>query len=90
MNNTRRRAITDLINRANEFGNNFGELVSDLEDIRDEEQDCLDNMPESLEGSDRYCCMEEALQNLEDALEEAQGIVDSIDTMVSCLEDAGV
>ena len=42
--------------------------------IFDEEEDAINNMPENLEGSDRYTAMEDAVTYLEDAgtaLEEA-------------------
>ncbi len=34
-----------------------------------EEQDCLDNILENLEGSDRYSDMEDVVSNLESAVE---------------------
>ena len=43
-------------------------------DVYDEESDSLSNIPESLEGSDRYSKMEECIDYLEDAksmIEEA-------------------
>ena len=47
----------------------------------DEEQDCLDNMPENLQESDRYQKMESAIENLESA-------VDSIDEAKASLDAA--
>lgn len=45
------------------------EKASDiLDSVRDEESDSMDNMPESLQTSDRYYKMEEAVQDLEDAV----------------------
>lgn len=47
--------------------------------VRDREQDCLDNIPENLEGSERYSTMESAIDSLDDAIdkiEEAQGSID--------------
>jgi len=38
----------------------------------EEEQDGLDNMPESLEGSDRYEKMEDAVRELEEALDNLE------------------
>ena len=68
--NTRRRAsllkAVDLLNEAKEI----------VDTAQEEEQDALDNMPESLEGTERYEKMENAAdllsdvsQNLDDAIE---------------------
>lgn len=51
------------------------EAVSLLNDIKDEEQDAYDNMPESLQESERGCRMSEAIDNIDEAIssiEEAQ------------------
>lgn len=47
----------------------------------DEEQDCLDNMPENLLDSDRCQKMELAIERLEEAVEQ-------IDRVVECIEEA--
>jgi len=52
-----------------------------LEDVRDEEQDAYDNMPEGLQYSERGDMMQEAIDSLDEA-------VDNIDEVVSYLEDA--
>ena len=39
-----------------------------ISNVLDDEQDCLDNMPENLQYSDRYERMEAAISNLEDGL----------------------
>ena len=51
-----------------------------VEQVRDEEQDDFDNMPESLQESDNGQRMEEAIDHLDDALralEEADECIDS-------------
>ena len=37
--------------------------------VKDEEQDALDNFPENLQNSERYTAMEDAIDNLDDAIE---------------------
>jgi len=44
----------------------------ELEELRDEVQEVFDNMPESLQGSDRGQRMEECAQTLDDALSNAE------------------
>ncbi len=47
--------------------------------IRDEEQDCLDNMPENLEYSDQYEKMENAVDKLEDAISSIEEARDALE-----------
>ena len=67
MNNKRRAEIqkaSDLLTQAKDI----------VSSVRDEEEWALDNMPENLQGSERYTVMEEALDALNDAessIEEA-------------------
>lgn len=56
-------------------------IKSNIEDILSEEQDAFDNMPESLQYSERgetsqdaIDSLDNAISSLEDALEELQGI----------------
>lgn len=41
-----------------------------VDSVCDKEQDCLDNYPENLQGTERYERMEDAVDNLNDALEK--------------------
>ena len=57
------------------------ELKSALEELRDEEQDYFDNIPENLQQGERYEQAESALDNLESAissLEETVGYLEEI------------
>ena len=74
MNKTRRAQIQRIIDE-------IGCLQQDIEELQDEEQDYMDNMPENLQQSDRYYTAEEAVSNLSSA-------VDSIADAVSYLESA--
>lgn len=52
-----------------------------ISNVLDDEQDCLDNMPENLQYSDRYERMEAAVNKLEDGL-------NNIEAAEECLEEA--
>ena len=52
------------------------EISSELESIRDELQDRLDNMPEGLQDADTGMILQERIENSEDAMNE----LDNIDT----------
>lgn len=47
----------------------------------EQESDCLDNVPESLQDTGRYEKMEKAVENLEAALEH-------IDNAIECISEA--
>ncbi len=71
MNDKRRKRLSEassLLSRASDI----------ISDVIDEEQDCLDNMPENLQYSDRYESMEAAIDRLNDALSELASVEDSL------------
>ena len=55
------------------------QAASIVESVRDEESDCKDNMPESLQDSERYEAMENAVDALEDAITSINEANDSIE-----------
>jgi len=74
MNKDTRKQLTDKIGT-------IEELISELETIRDEEQEKYDNMPEGLQSGEKG----EAMQSAIDALESA---ISSADEVKSYMEDA--
>ncbi len=72
MNKNQRKQLEDLMCK-------ITEIEESVEFIRDEEQEKIDNMPENLQGGERYSqmenaisCLDDALQNLQDAYENIQ------------------
>ena len=53
--------------------------ASVVESVRDDETDSYDNMPDSLQESDRGVAMEDAIGELEDAVCSAKEAIDSIE-----------
>ena len=83
MNKTRRAALNALQDRitALPFNGVFGQLpdiISDLETLRDEEQEAFDNKPESLQTDDAQYPIDkiEAALELMEALQELSGNLD--------------
>ena len=72
MNKNRRNAISDIYDK-------LTDIQSDLECIRDEEQEAFDNLPESIQCSERGERMEEYISSLEEALDYVGYAVDSLD-----------
>lgn len=59
----------------------ISDIASDIETIRDDETDYMYNIPENLQSSDRYYAAEEAVDNLDSAVE---CIFDAIDHCEEC------
>ena len=72
MNNTRRKAIQKIYDR-------LEELMQDIEALQEEEQDCYDNLPESLQYSERGQAMQEAADKLEYAVNSVQEALDYLE-----------
>ena len=104
MNNVRRKKISKLINELEILNDNYNQewinrCIGVLEDIKYEEEEAFDNMPEGLQYSSRGIDAEAAIDNLEEALgylEEAIDIKDNedrqtnIEMAIDCLEDASI
>lgn len=58
MNNDRRKRLQKIVDQ-------LAELGEQIEDILAEEQEAFENMPESLQTSERGTAAEEAISNLE-------------------------
>lgn len=72
MNKQRRKAIGDIYDK-------LIDIQSDLECIRDEEQEAFDNLPESIQYSERGERMEEYISDLEEALDNVGYAVESLE-----------
>lgn len=74
MNKTRRKELEKLYEQLND-------IVCTLCDLKDEEEDAYNNMPESLQYSERGEVMQEnvdKMQEIIDALEEQQSAIDDL------------
>lgn len=60
-------------------------FADEVERLKDEEQEYLDNIPENMQSSDRYYAAEEAVSNLENAHDWLTEI-DEDTTIERCIE----
>lgn len=72
MNNARRKQLNALYSK-------MEELKSQLETILEEEQESFDNMPESLQDSERGQLSQEAIDNLESAVSSFEEVMEYIE-----------
>lgn len=88
MNNARRKEL----NKAIEILNTFSEKIYDAKDIvetcKDEEEEYRDNMPENLQGSEKYSLADEACDNLAQAYEYLEEMEEKVDEIISSIENA--
>lgn len=81
MNNTRRKQIQNIRTDLEKLEGLIADIRDAIEILKDEEREAFDNMPESLQSSERG----EAASNAADALDEA---FSSLEEMESAREQA--
>lgn len=74
MNKARRKKLGEIIDQL-EY------LREDLDAVASEEREAYDNLPESLQESDRGCAMEEAADELDDICSEMEELKDRIQSV---------
>lgn len=73
MNKVRRKNLQSIIDR-------LEDIKADLEGITYEEEEYRDNIPENLQGSEKYERADEACDSLNDAADTLNEVIDSITT----------
>jgi hypothetical protein len=86
MNNDRRKQIAAIVERLGELEVLVGEIMNDIMEVEQDEQDYLDNMPDSLRQGDKGSRAEDAVMHLGDASSALDDI--SVSDIISCLENA--
>ena len=76
MNNTRRKEIDRLEERVQSLLNDLSDIKDSISTVQDEEQDYLDNMPESMRDGEKA---QEAI----DSLYEAQNTIEDAETYLN-------
>lgn len=75
MNNARRKQIEDVKVRIAELLSQAEEIKTDVEAIRDEEQDYRDNMPESFADGEKGEKADTAIEALEQVIEDLESLI---------------
>lgn len=82
MNDTRRRRINELKTQIDFANNTLKEVSKKLSSLLSEEQDAFDNMPEGLQSSYRGMCSEDAIDNMEEASEKLDEVIELLSDVV--------
>lgn len=75
MNKARRASLKEVLGL-------LDRSIDIIRSVRDDEQQCIDNTPENLQGSDRYELMETVVDNLEDAIDKINEAKECIDESI--------
>ena len=73
MNKARRKVIQEIHDK-------IVDLKDSLDDIISEEEEYRDNIPENMQGSDKYAKVDEACDALHDAITNLEDAVDNLNT----------
>lgn len=84
MNKTRRAELRKIIKRIDALKESLKECVTDLEAVRDDEQEAFDNSPESVQGSERGASMEAAITGIEDLISEISEFAEDSTEVSDC------
>lgn len=86
MNKARRAEIAELIDLLRPLVDTIDDLKTRIENVRDEEQEYYDNMPEGLQMSDRGQTAEAAISELDDVVSMFDDF--DVETIIGSLETA--
>ena len=70
MNNASREKVVEVVAQLEEVQAMLNNISDQLEAVRNEEQEALDNMPENLRDSVKGCQMQEFIYTLDSVLDE--------------------
>lgn len=88
MNNTRRKAISEVSKKVGDIKGELESLMQEIEEIKGAEEDYKDNIPENLQGGEKCEVAEAAIENLEEAYNSLDDIVGSLEEVESYLDEA--
>lgn len=88
MNKDRRAAINEQVETLENLRGQMADVLSAIETIYDEEQEYVDNMPESLQSSERGEAAATAAINLENAKSSLESLDSEIGDAIDYLNSA--
>ena len=87
MNKDRKNRTSNVLEKLRDYSDKVLELKDELECIKDEEDDAMMNVPENLQGSERYEAMENAVDALDSAIDSLEEICDNITDVADELDN---
>lgn len=87
MNNERRKQLKAIAKQLGTIADNLEDQQILLEQVYDDESEAFDNMPESLQESDRGIEMEEGIGTLEEQKDDLANMANDLREMIYTLQD---
>ena len=78
--------IKHIIKELEQAMDAIGSAAEELKMVTDEEQEAFDNMPESIQESDRGRSMEEGIESLEEQISALEDDID-LESIITALEE---
>lgn len=88
MNAPRRKKLQAIIEAIEELKSQLEDQSSDLEELKDEEMEYFENIPENLQSSERYERAETSSSALEEAYDTLSELLDQLGDVTSSIEEA--
>lgn len=88
MNKARRKKIQDISEKLEIIREHITEIKCEIEEIRDDEQEYLQFMPENFQNSIKGQSAESAIEALDDTINEISNFDESFDNVISYLYKA--
>ena len=87
MNNERRKQLKAIAKQLGTIADNLEDQQILLEQVYDDESEAFDNMPESLQESERGIEMEKGIGTLEEQKDDLANMANDLREMISTLQD---
>lgn len=80
-----REALSPFMTRLQDIAEAFGSVSGVIEDIKSEEEEYRDNMPDSMQSGDKYSMADEAITELESAVSEVDEMVNEVEGFMATI-----
>lgn len=67
---------------------NINSAKDDVDMILDEEAEARDNIPESLQDSERYWESDQAVTDMEEVVDDMESVINDIDDVISTIDES--
>lgn len=88
MNKERRKELSKAVEILGTLAEKIYEVKDIVETCKEAEEEYRDNMPENLQGGDRYSLADEACDNLDQAYDSLEELEDTISEITQSIENA--
>lgn len=88
MNNSRRKEISEIMDKLSECCDAIENIGAQIQEVKDDEQEAYDSLPESIQGGERGYAMEGVIEELDSAINCVEGVKYDIDSAIDHLSTA--